>query len=279
MIMRKLMMALALVLTAMCSAAAAQAMTGVVEQSEDNGEVYYRLYDSGMGFLVGCGDDSMLSAEVRDYLSKNVGKQVVVNGTVIDTPVWGFCIDSPELPGVEPKPDQADNAATPTPSKLAEHDWIKLPKGLTAEEMEIIETSLTGIFWDPVYQVPMNNFVGVCRYFQERGFTVDASILYDEFEQPDADGIKGLHEILVTVANAAEGMALKLTLVVVYTCPPLKNELARRFGETRADSFLKLFGASLQTDQYPHDKWWPITPEDWFVILKSIIEKGYVEEG
>ncbi|BDQ38859.1 hypothetical protein SYK_32190 [Pseudodesulfovibrio nedwellii] len=107
--MRKFVMALAMVLTAMCGTAVAESVTGVVERSEDGGKTYYRLYDSGMGFLVGCSDESELTPEVRELLANNVGKKATVNGLVIDHPTWGFCVDGPELSGVKSNSEEAES--------------------------------------------------------------------------------------------------------------------------------------------------------------------------
>ncbi|WP_018124601.1 hypothetical protein [Desulfovibrio oxyclinae] len=104
-------MALAFVLTTMCVNATAESVTGVVERSESGSETFYRLYDPGMQFLVGCGDDSMLSEDVRSYLANNVGKRAEIEGAVIDSPIWGFCIDAPELPGTKQKTAQASSTS------------------------------------------------------------------------------------------------------------------------------------------------------------------------
>lgn len=274
MIMRKLVMALGLVLTAMCGTAAAETFTGPITTTfKGLGENFREIQVDGKWMVIGCGPDSGLSEALLAYLDDHWDKTGSVMGEAFDDPHLGLCIRDPGL-----AEQKADNAATPTPSKLAEYGWIKLPQGLTAEEMEIVETSLTGIFWDPVYQVPVNNFVGVCRYFHERGFVVDVGFKLHMFENPEQSGVERMHRVSVTVVNAKEDIALKLTLGVVYTCPPLEKELARRFGDTGAKAYLTLTNTA-QTDQYSRDKWRPLTPEDWFVIMKSIIKNGYVEEG
>lgn len=272
--MRKILIALTAVLALTCGVAAAETFTGpITTNSEGLGVNFREIQIDGKWMVIGCGPDSDLSEELLAYLDDHWDKTGSVTGEAVNDPHFGLCISNPGLPE-----QKADNAASPTPSKLAEYDWIKLPDGLTAEEREILETTLTGIFWDPVYQVPMKNFVGVCRYFHERGFTVEASIFFSEFKRPESDGTKGIHMVKLMVVNASEDIALKLMLGVVYNVPGLRKALPQEFRDTEAKSFV--FMADLiQTDQYLRDEWQQITPADWFVILKSIIEKGYVEEG
>lgn len=192
----------------------------------------------------------------------------------MDDPLWGLCIDNAALADAEPKAAQTSGS-----SKLAEYDWIKLPNWLSADDLEIVEASLADIFWDPVYQVPVRDFVGVCRYFHERGFFVDVDFWFDRFKKPEPDGTEGIHKVSVTLVNRESDMGFKLTLAVMYNCPALKKVMARKNRDTGAKSFLLLGNDTLQTERYSQNDWLRISGEDWYVIMRAIIEGGYVEEG
>lgn len=270
--MRKFVMALAMVLM-MSGVAAAKTFTGPISSEFKGGDNFQQIEIDGKWHIVGCGPDSGLSDELRAYLDDHWDKTGSVKGDAVDHPQWGLCIDNAALADVEPEPAQPSAA-----SKLAEYDWIKLPDGLSADDLEIIETSLTAIFWDPVYQVPARDFVGVCRYFHERGFTVDVDFRFDRFKKPEPDGTEGIHKVGVTVVNRESDMALKLTLAVMYNCPALQRAMVSKNGETGAKAFLLLGNDTIQTERYSQGEWLRISGEDWFVIMKAIIEGGYVDQ-
>lgn len=274
--MRKFVMAWGLVITMVGGVAAAETFTGpITTEFQGLGSNFRRIQVDGNWIMIGCGPDSVLSEELLAYLDDHWDKTGSVTGDLVNDPHWGMCIDNAALAENEPKVASIPKA----PSKLAKYDWINLPDGLSAEDQEIVETSMTDIFWDPVYQVPVRDFVGVCRYFHERGFSVDVDFKFDRFTKPEPDGTQGIHKVSITMVNLANDMAFKLTLAVVYNCPALKKAMARKNGETGAKSFLLLGNDTVQTERYSQKDWLRISGEDWYVIMKAIIEGGYVPEG
>jgi hypothetical protein len=272
--MRKFVMALAMVLTAMCATAAAETVTGVVERSEYGGEVFYRLYDSGMGFLVGCGADSGLSADMREYLAKNVGQPAEVEGTVIDSPTWGFCVDVPELPGAEPEAEEARATMT---SKLAEHDWLKLPDGLSADETEIVEMVFTDSYWDPALRAPIRSFLGFCRYFHERGFSI--KVEYDRVREKAPTKSGDMHYVTVKMVNVAEGKAMEVPLMALSS-QHMINAMRKKNGESaRRARAIVLFKYVLIADSYVKDRWLHMDGAGWLNLIRAVITEGYAEEG
>ncbi|XXJ18877.1 hypothetical protein ACR42D_04830 [Desulfovibrio caledoniensis] len=274
--MRKFVTTLALMLTMMCGAAAAETFTGpITTEFQGVGDNFRRIQVEGNWIMIGCGPDSGLSEELLAYLDDHWDNTGSVTGDVVNDPHWGLCIDNVALAEDEPKAEPIPKA----PSKLAEYDWIRLPSDLTSEEMEIVETSLTDVFWDPVYQVPMKNYVGVCRYFHDRGFTVDVDFRFDRFTKPEPDGTEGIHKVIVTMVNRKSDVALTLMIAVIYTCPAAQTVMIQKNGDTGAKAFLMIGNGTLQTERYTQKDWRRISGEDWFVIMRSIIDNGYVQEG
>jgi len=272
--MRKLVIALMMVLVVMCGTATADKVTGVVERSEDGGEVFYRLYDSGMGFLVGCGPDSSLSADMRGYLENNVGKQAKVEGLVIDSPTWGFCVDGPELATTEPK---AEQAATTKKSKLAEYKWLKLPDGLSSEGMEIIEMVLTDNYWDPALRAPIHSFIGFCRYFHERGFTIEVE--YERVKEQDFANVEYMYNVTVWMVNASEDKALMVPLMALNN-QPLIDRMCELNGNAAARAkAIVLFANVLIADSYAKDRWLHMDGVGWLNLIRAVINGGYADEG
>lgn len=271
--MRKFVMALAMVLTTMCGTAVAESVTGVVERSEDGGKAYYRLYDSGMGFLVGCSDESELTPEVRELLANNVGKKATVNGLVIDHPTWGFCVDGPELLGAAPKADEVASK----PSRLTEYDWLKLPDGLSDEEMKIVEMVFVENYWDPAFRAPIHSFIGFCRYFHERGFSV--KVKYERVKDKGGSSDKDIHNVTVRMVNVQEDKALEIPLMALHN-QNLINEMVKQNGRAagRARAFV-LFPYVLIADSYANDRWLHMDGPGWLNLIRAVVNGGYVREG
>ncbi|CCH48353.1 hypothetical protein [Pseudodesulfovibrio piezophilus] len=269
--MRKFVMALALVLM-ISGVAAAETFTGPITSEFKGGDNFQQIEIDGKWHIVGCGPDSGLSDELRAYLDDHWDKTGSVKGDAVDDPHWGLCIDNAALADVEP-----EAAQPPAASKLAEYDWIKLPDGLTPDETEVVETTLTSVFWDPVYQVPMRTFADACRYYHDRGFSVDVDLKFVKFEQPKGS-TEGYYKVIVTAVNASEDMAIQMPLLVLYNCPPLHAAMAKQNGDNGSKSFVYM-NETYQTDRYSQEDWRMVTPADWLVIMKAIIKNGYVQEG
>jgi len=260
--MRKFVMALTMVLM-VSGVAAAETFTGPITSEFKGGDNFQQIKIDGKWHIVGCGPDSGLSDEVRAYLDDHWDKTGSVTGDAVDDPHWGLCIDNAALAEVE--------------SKLAEYDWIKLPDGLTSDEAEVVETTLTSVFWDPVYQVPMRTFADACRYYHDRGFSVDVDLKFVKFGEPKGS-TEGYYKVIVTAVNASEDMAIQMPLLVLYNCPPLHAAMEKQNGDNGSKSFVYM-NETYQTDRYSQEDWRMVTPADWLVIMKAIIKNGYVQEG
>lgn len=275
--MKKVMVMLSLALTAMCGTVAAEQVTGRVERSVDEGEVYYRLCDPAMDFLVGCASDVELTPQMRDYLSKNEGETVTVHGLVIDHPRWGFCIDSPELTGGEHAQEPVPLEDTPSVIALPDgYEWLRIESGLTDEERAEVEKLLAGNYYDPEIGAPLHSFLGVCQFFHDGGYSVEVEHEFVRWTEPE-EGVEGQGVVTVTVIETLPGFALRFQLVSLAEHQGIAADIKERTGVGSCQSILDMSTVA-QMDPYPYGEWIPLSSFDWVAVMRPIVERGYLEE-
>lgn len=269
--MQKIVMALAMVLM-MSGVAAAETFTGPITSEFKGGDNFQQIEIDGKWHIVGCGPDSGLSDELRAYLDDRWDKTGSIKGDAVDDPHWGLCIDNAAL---------ADDDHTVTqplaPSKLADYDWLKLPEGLSADETKIVEMVFTDNYWDPALRAPIRSFIGFCKYFYERGFSI--KVEYDRVKEktPTKDG--DMHYVTVKMVNVAEDKALEVPLMAVSS-PYMINMMRKQNGESagRARAIV-LFKYVLIAKSYKDDKWLHMDGAGWLNLIRAVINEGDAQEG
>ncbi|SOB60506.1 conserved exported protein of unknown function [Pseudodesulfovibrio profundus] len=269
--MWKLVMALVMVVI-VSGVAAAETFTGLISSEFKGGDNFQQIEIDGKWHIVGCGPDSVLGDGLRAYLDDHWDKTGSVKGDAVDHPHWGFCIDNVALAEVEP-----EAAQPPTSSKLAEYDWLKLPEGLADDETKIVETVFTDNYWDPALRAPIRSFLGFCKYFHERGFSI--KVEYDRVKEKTPTKVGDMHYVTVKMVNVAEDMALEVPLMAVSS-QYMINEMRKQNGESavRARAIV-MFKYVLIAKSYKDDRWLHMDGVGWLNIIRSVINEGYVQEG
>ena len=267
--MRTLTALLAATVAFIPSLAGAATLTGEVYPKYESLVSYQQLRVGETWYLIGCGPDSDLSTEMREYLDDHMGRPVTISGDVVDDPHWGTCIANPVLVGAKPS---RDTAATKTHIP----DWLSLPEGLTDAQRETFRTAFTNPYWDTVYEAAISSFLDVCRYFHEHGFTVE--VTHRLITDKDTDGTEGVDVFTVTATRSDNDWGIRLPLMVTYNLGDIAEEFWARVGNRTFKSVFDL-GNAQQTEQVSRGSWRPLSSMDWFVILKAIIEQGYVQES
>lgn len=247
------------------ASSAADELTGKVYPQFEALVSYQQLKVGDEWVLIGCGPDTDLPKELLGYLEDHIGQTITVSGDVVQDAQFGKCISRPVLPqGV-------------AVSFWDENSWLRIGKEVSDDDRKLIETVLKGVYWDPVFTVPSKSWLGFCRYFHDRGFSVDIGHRYSRWEEPE-EGEKGCHEVTLTLSRPQDDMGFFVSIYSLYDIPGIQNKMRQSTGNKSVDSLFD-FAKAKQTDQYSARKWRSVTQSDWVVIMKAVIKNGYVEEA
>lgn len=245
--------------------ACAETFTGTITSEFQGGASYQHIQVDGKWYMVGCGPDSDLSDGLRAYLEERWNQQGSVTGELRDDPQWGQCIASPEL------------AKEATQTFWEKNPWLRLDGEVDDKDRQLVETVLTGVYWDPVYSVPAKSWLGFCRYFHDRGFLVKVKHEYKPWDVPE-DGEEGHHEVVITFSRPQDDMGVLVPIVSVFDLPALQNKLRAKARGQTFDSVFR-FKDAMQTERYSAGEWHSVSQADWLVISGAVIKNGYVEEA
>lgn len=260
-------------LTVLTGIAAAETFTGSITSIFEGGANYQQMEIDGEWYVVGCGPDDSLEPDMLQYLEDRWDQTGTIEGELAEEEPWGKCVRNPQLVDGEAGDTAQD---VPASSVLGENPWIRLSGSFPDDAKLALEITLTSDYWDGVLGDDFEPFLGVLRYFHERGFSVSVSHRVGNAD-PKADGCDSHPEFVFTFLNRPEDIGVVLQLGNFHDCPLVQDGLEKKMG-ARAVSVI-YFGISNQTTTLHRDEWYRIADHDWAPIAVQMLKERYINEA